>query len=187
MSGWMGTFIALGYPGAFFLGLLGSASIIIPVPTTVALLTMAALKVFDPTLLALAFGAGAALGELTGYMAGYAGRKLIGKKNEKKMKSIAKIFEKYGLPAVFIFALTPLPDDLLFVPLGLSRCPLPKIFAAAVAGKLAMSMTITHFGGFIGAEFAESWIISVVSGLLLFILIIVMLKIDWENLAKKYL
>ncbi|MEM3402720.1 MAG: VTT domain-containing protein [Candidatus Hadarchaeales archaeon] len=187
MGGWTEAFIALGYPGAFFLGLLGSATIIVPVPTTVALLTMATLQVFDPTLLAVAFGIGAAVGELTGYMVGYAGRRFVGKKYAGKMEASAKIFERYGAPAVFIFALTPLPDDLLFIPLGLSRCPLLKIFAAAVAGKLCMALIIAHFGGFIGAGIAESWEAAAITGVLLLIVIAAMLKIDWEKLAKKYL
>ncbi|MFN4133188.1 MAG: YqaA family protein [Candidatus Hadarchaeales archaeon] len=187
MSGWMEAFIALGYPGAFFLGLLGSATIIVPLPTTVALLAMAALKVFDPTVLAVAFGVGAGVGELTGYMVGYAGGRLVGKRHEMKMKASAKIFEKYGAPAVFIFALTPLPDDLIFIPLGLSRCPLVKIFAAAVAGKMLMALIITHFGGFVGAGLAESWVVAAITGILLVLTIAAMLKIDWEKLAKKYL
>jgi len=38
----------------------------------------------------------------------------------------------------FIFALTPLPDDLLFIPLGIMRYNLPKTLLAAFFGKLVM-------------------------------------------------
>ncbi len=68
------TWKSIGYPSAFLLGLIGAASVIIPVPTTVVLLGMAMSRLFNQTLLALALGFGAAIGQLTSYVVGYAGR-----------------------------------------------------------------------------------------------------------------
>ncbi len=181
------TWKSVGYPIAFLLGLIGAASVIIPVPTTVALLIVAERGFFDPTLLALAFGFGAAVGQLTSYMVGYAGRMAIGNKRKRHLDAMLKIFERYGMIAVFIFALTPLPDSLLFIPMGLVHYSLWKIFVAAVAGKITMSLIITHFGGIMGQTFTENWIFAGVTTVLLIIAIIVMFRIDWEKIVAKYL
>jgi len=181
------TWKGVGYPSAFLLGLVGAASVIIPVPTTVVLLGMAMSRIFDPTLLALAFGFGAAIGQLTSYAVGYAGRMVAGKKHKRRLDAMLKIFERYGMIAVFIFALTPLPDSLLFIPMGLVHYSLRRIFVAAVAGKITMSLIITYVGVAIGTPFTESWIFAVVMTVLLVLIIIAMFRIDWEKLVDKYL
>ena len=182
------TWKSIGYPSAFLLGLIGAASIIIPVPTTVALLGMAAIPgAFNPVLLALAFGFGAAIGQLTSYGVGYTGGMVVSKKHKRRLNAMLKIFERYGMIAVFIFALTPLPDSLLFIPMGLIHYSLWKIFVAAVAGKVAMSLIITHFGGVVGQAFVEDWIFAAVTTILLVLAVIAMFRINWEKLVDKYL
>jgi membrane protein DedA with SNARE-associated domain len=180
------TWKSIGYPSAFLLGIIGAASVVVPVPTTVVLLAIAGSRIFDPTLLAIAFGLGAAVGQLTSYMVGYVGSMVVGKKQKHSLGAMLKIFERYGMAAVFIFALTPLPDSLLFVPLGLVHYSLWKIFAATVAGKIVMSLIITHFGGLIG-QVAESWVFGVITTVLLVLVVIAMFKVDWEKLVDRYL
>ena len=177
----------LGYFGVFLLGLIGSASVVIPIPATVALLGVAALRIYDPFLLALAFGLGAAVGQLTSYAVGYAGRAVVGKKQKRRLNALLKIFNRYGMIAVFLFALTPLPDSLLFIPMGLVHYNLGKIFVAAVAGKVSMSLIITYFGAAMGEAFTENWIFAGVTTVLLILVVIVMFKIDWEKIVDKYL
>jgi len=180
------TWKSIGYPSAFLLGIIGAASVVIPVPTTVVLLAIAGSRIFDPTLLAIAFGLGAAVGQLTSYMVGYAGSMVVSNKQKRRFDAMLKIFGRYGMTAVFIFALTPLPDSLLFVPLGLIHYSIWKIFAATVAGKIVMSLIITHFGGLIG-QMAESWVFGVVTTILLVLVVVAMFKVDWEKLVDKYL
>jgi len=177
----------LGYFGVFLLGLIGAASVIIPIPTTVALLGVAALRIYDPFLLALAFGLGAAVGQLTSYAVGCTGRAVVGKKHKRRLDALLKIFDRYGMVAVFFFALTPLPDSLLFIPMGLVHYSLWKVFVAAVAGKISMSLIITYVGGAMGEAFAENWIFTVVTTFLLVLVVIAMFKIDWEKIVGKYL
>ena len=62
---------ALGYPGIFLISLFSNATLILPVPGV--LFTSAMGAVFNPYWVALAAGCGAALGELTGYVAGFSG------------------------------------------------------------------------------------------------------------------
>jgi len=177
----------LGYFGVFLLGLIGSASVVIPIPATLALLGVAASRIYDPFLLALAFGLGAAVGQLTSYVVGYAGRAVVGEKQKRRLNALLKIFDRYGMVVVFLFALTPLPDSLLFIPMGLVHYSLWKVFVAAVAGKISMSLIITYVGGAMGEAFAENWIFAVATTFLLVLVVIAMFKIDWEKIVDKYL
>ncbi len=188
MIDWTQMAISFGYMGAFFLGLIGAASFLIPLPTTVGLLGVAALRIFDPTLLALAFGLGAGIGQLTSYAVGYLGRAVVSEKHGRRFNAMVKIFDRYGMMVVvFVFALTPLPDNILFVPLGLARYPVWKVFAASLPGKIVMSLIITYFGGFFGQALAENWIFSAAMVILLVLVIVGIFKIDWEKLVDRHM
>ncbi|MEW6221733.1 MAG: VTT domain-containing protein [Candidatus Hadarchaeota archaeon] len=180
------TWESLGYPSAFLLGIIGASSVVVPIPTTVVLLAIAGSRIFDPTLLAAAFGLGSAVGQLTSYAVGYAGGMVVSKKQRRQLDAMLKIFERYGMIAVFIFALTPLPDSILFIPLGLVHYSLWKVFVAAAAGKVVMSLIITHVGEAVG-QVTENWIFGVVTAALLGLVVFAMFRIDWEKLVQKYL
>lgn len=174
----------IGYPGIFLLSFIGAGSVIIPIPYTVVLLTIA--PAFDPLLLAIAAGLGAGVGELVGYGLGYTGRQVVGKKRRRQLGAMLRIFERFGLLAIFIFALTPLPDDLLFIPLGLMHYSLWRALVVCVAGKFAMSLIIAYVGRAAAGLFAVNWLLAAVVAVLLALVMVMMFRIDWVKLARKY-
>ena len=169
---------------------IGAASIIIPIPYTVVLLAISTTGQFNPLLLAVVAGLGSAVGELVGYSLGYAGRGFVGKKRERRLNAMLRLFDRFGAAAVFIFALTPLPDDLLLIPLGLLRYNLWKVFLPCIAGKFLMFLTIAYVGGAIGQWYVESPILAVATIILLILVAIAMFRIDWvkveKNLMKRW-
>ena len=68
---------AYGFPGIFLFSILANATILIPIPGVVFTSAMGA--VFNPFWVSIAAGAGAALGELSGYLAGFSGQGRRGK------------------------------------------------------------------------------------------------------------
>ena len=66
---------AYGYPGIFLFSILANATILIPIPGVVFTSAMGA--VFNPFWVSIAAGAGAALGELSGYLAGFSGQAVV--------------------------------------------------------------------------------------------------------------
>src|SRR3990170_6958649 len=70
-----GQLAAYGYPGIFLLSFLAYATVLLPAPGLAVVFTMGA--VFHPVGVALAAGAGAALGELTGYLAGFGSQVVV--------------------------------------------------------------------------------------------------------------
>lgn len=184
--------VQYNYFGIFLISLIGSMSIFFPIPYTVVIFTVA--PFFDPILIALASGAGSAIGEFSGYLLGLGGRKIISAKRKRQMEVLVKIFGKYGPIAIFLFALTPLPDDLLFIPLGIMHYNLLKAFIPAMVGKICMSLIIAYSSRYaikiieqiFGVE--SDWITALISMILAIVLLIIVLaimfKIDWEKIAK---
>jgi len=122
----------------FAISFIGTASIIIPVPYTVLILGLSLSAAWDPLLLTLAGGLGSALGEMVGYVLGYYGRRIVSAERQRKMEFLVRIFDRYGPLAIFVFALTPLPDDLLYIPLGLMHYKFYKAFIPTIIGKFLM-------------------------------------------------
>jgi membrane protein YqaA with SNARE-associated domain len=171
-------------------------SIFVPIPYTVVIFILGGLETFDPFLIAVAAGIGSAIGEFSGYLLGVGGRKVIGDRYKKRMDFITKLFKKYGSVAIFIFALTPLPDDLLFIPLGVMRYSLLRAFIPAVLGKFFSNLIIAYSGrlsldivkNIFGVEGeGMSLLIGTIIGIfLLVIVLIIMFKVDWEKHFSKY-
>lgn len=91
--------------------------------------------------LALAGGLGSALGEFTGYAMGYGAKKVVEEKSSIVLNNIDGfgnliLQNKKRTPLyIFIFALTPLPDDVLFLPLGIIKYPFLKCIIPGWLGK----------------------------------------------------
>lgn len=181
------------YLGVFAISLIGTASIIIPIPYTLLIFSLSTTSnEWDPILLTIAGGAGSAIGEMSGYALGYFGRKIVSQERQRKMTYLVKIFDRYGPLAIFVFALTPLPDDLLYIPLGILRYKFYKAFIPTLIGKLLMIFIIAYFGRTAGEVirflFGESGAETViaVTTILLLIILIAMYRIDWEKVFEKY-
>lgn len=194
---WMQEFsIQYGYLGVFLMSSLGSTSIFFPIPYTVVLFTIGSIKNLNPLLVALSSSMGSAIGEFSGYLLGLGSRKILSDERKHKMEFLVKIIERIGPVVIFLFSLTPLPDDLLFIPLGVMRYKFFKAFIPAFLGKLCMCMMIVYSAGifrealrvFFGVE--SDWIsalISMIVAIVLTILIfLIMLKVDWEKFFEKH-
>lgn len=191
-----GISVQYGYYGIFLISLIGASSIFFPIPYTVVIFTLGGTSAFDPLLIAIAAGLGSAIGEFSGYLLGYGGRKMIGGKYKRKMEFLAKIFDKHGPITIFVFSLTPLPDDLLFIPLGVMRYSLLKAFIPALIGKFCMNLIVAYAGRFsvqairdtfgLEGEWISALIGMAIALVLLVVVFVIMFKVDWEKVFEKY-
>ncbi|MEM2994430.1 MAG: VTT domain-containing protein [Candidatus Bathyarchaeia archaeon] len=193
--------LTYGYFGIFLISLIGAMSIFFPIPYTVIIFTLGGLKnggeyVFEPLWIAVAAGLGSSVGEFSGYLLGVGGRRIIGEKYKRKMDFLVKVFNRFGAVAIFLFALTPLPDDLLFIPLGVMRYSIVKAFIPALIGKFCMNLIVAYSGRFsihfieqifgVESEWASALIGMALAIALLIIVFVVMFKVDWEKRLEKY-
>jgi membrane protein DedA with SNARE-associated domain len=154
------------------------------------------LEGLNPLWLTVAGGVGSSLGELYGYLLGYYGRAAISEKQQRKMEYMIKIFDYYGPITIFLFALTPLPDDLLFIPLGMMRYKITKAFIPSILGKTMMSAILAYggrtFGTLLRSLFGQSTptlsgITTIITTIALILIIVAMIKLDWEKIFEKYI
>jgi uncharacterized membrane protein YdjX (TVP38/TMEM64 family) len=132
-----------GYPGIFLISILANATIIIPVPGI--LLTTAMGAVFNPLGVAIAAAGGSALGELTGYLAGF-GSQVIVEKKEWYIKVMVWM-RKYGDVTIFTLSLIPNPlFDLAGMAAGTLKMPLWRFLLDCFLGKLLKMLIFAFLG-----------------------------------------
>lgn len=98
---------AFGYPGVAILMFLTSSTIVLPAPGFAAVLVFG--TVWNPLLVGIAAGLGAATGELTGYLLGVGGSTMLDVKHGKNWAMISSWLEKRGAIAILLLAATPNP------------------------------------------------------------------------------
>jgi uncharacterized membrane protein YdjX (TVP38/TMEM64 family) len=134
---------AYGYPGIFVLSVLANATVIIPLPGVIITSAMGA--VFDPFWVAIAAGSGAAIGELSGYLAGLSGRSVI--KRVPKYETIINWMKKYGDITIFVLAFFPNPAfDMAGITSGSLKVPVTRFLLWCMLGKIC-KMLIFAYGG----------------------------------------
>ncbi len=137
-----------GYPGVFLISVLLNATIVLPAGNFLMLATMGAILP-SATLVGLAGGLGAAVGELTGYAAGYSGQAIISR--QRVYTRLKGWVQRWGMLAIFILSLMPLVFDLAGIAAGVVRFPLWKFLLACWLGRTILYLVIA-WGGALGWE-----------------------------------
>jgi uncharacterized membrane protein YdjX (TVP38/TMEM64 family) len=146
---------AFGYPGIFLVSILANATIILPVPGI--LITSAMGAIFNPFWVAVAAGTGAALGELTGYLAGFSGQGII--ESRKWYNRFEHWMKKYGDITIFILAIIPNPFfDVAGMTAGALKLPVWRYLIWVTLGKIIKMMIFAYFGAYISSLIP--WVIS---------------------------
>lgn len=146
----VGDFAAYGYPGIFLIALLANATVFLPAPGVAVVFAMG--SIFHPVGVALAAGTGGALGELSGFLAGFSGQAVI-----ERTGVYARIdpwIKRYGGWAILVFAAIPNPFfDLAGIAAGVSKMPLWRFLVFCWVGQV-IKMAIFAFTG----AYSISWL-----------------------------
>lgn len=179
----------------FFLCLISTSSVIFPIPYTAAILSLSA-KIPGINLLEIALwgGLGSGLGEVSGWLLGsYFRRRIRDSRYSERLVVLSKIANsrksRWLVPfLVFVFAYTPLPDDVIFIILGAANYGLLGALIPSILGKVLMLYTVAFFGSTIGQATSAlpDWA-SVVISVALFALFLAILElVDWNALFDRY-
>ena len=121
-----------GLLGLFVISLLGNATLIIPAPVFVV--ACAAGLAFGPIPVGIIAGTGAAIGELTGYMAGYGGEAIL--PEGQLYQRLQAFMLRRGTLAIFLLAAIPNPIfDVGGLIAGALKMPVWKFLVAGAIGK----------------------------------------------------
>lgn len=148
---WATEFVAdYGYIGIFIISF--TESIIQPVPPD-PFITGGTAFGLNPLMAAFIAGIGSVLGGVVGYFLGkFLGEPFVKKFiKEETYKKGEKLFEKYGVWAVLIGAITPVPFKVMCWLAGIFEMPLHKFILAAALGRLPRFLAVAFLGQFLGS------------------------------------
>ena len=146
-------YAALGYPGIFLIALLANATVFLPAPGVAIVFTMG--SVFNPWAVALSAGTGAALGEVTGYMAGFSGQ--IFAERSKTYQRVLPVVQKLGVWAILLLSAIPNPFfDLAGIAAGACKIPMHRFLLFCWFGQL-IKMSAFALAGYFSVDWFSKW------------------------------
>jgi membrane protein YqaA with SNARE-associated domain len=132
-----------GYLGAFLISLTLNATVVLPAGNFFIIATLGA-ALPSATLVGIVGGLGAAIGEFTGYAAGYSGRTIIQKR--QLYIRLEGWMKRWGSLTVFCLSAVPLFFDLAGIAAGALRFPIWKFFIACWLGRTVLYLAIAWAG-----------------------------------------
>ncbi len=195
--------LLVGYQGALVISFIGNATVLFPFPYVGVPFMLGGLRdsisnafIFDPWLVGLISGAGAAMGEMTGYLLGFAGGSLVDDEQKTGFRDFALQYPGLTPVILWFLAATPIPDDMLIVPLGAAKYPWWKVFLPQFIGKSMFLASIAWAG-----RAGLSWIGDLLGGLdptspitksvevagfiLIVFAIYLLVGVDWSGLSDE--
>jgi len=131
-------FAVYGYPGIFIISFLANATVLLPAPGIAVVFAMGA--IFNPFAVGLAAGAGGALGEMSGYLAGFSGQAVI--ERVDIYDRLVLWMKRNGNLTIFILAALPNPFfDLTGIAAGALKMPVFRFLFWCFLG-VTLKMTI---------------------------------------------
>jgi uncharacterized membrane protein YdjX (TVP38/TMEM64 family) len=123
----------------FGLAALSTATLILPAPGLA--LTAIAGTAGDPVVVGLVAGLGQAVGELTGYAAGWSGRTFL--PDNPAVIRLRGWLQRRGMLVIFVLAVVPNPVfDVAGIAAGVLRMPVLRYLAAAASGKVIKNVIV---------------------------------------------
>jgi len=186
----------VGYLGLTIVSFFGSLIPFVPIPSFVLVATMAAGEQFDIHALVLIAALTATGAKQIIFYASYGGSKIISEKTKKRMKPFQKLVKRYGGSAAFVAAATPIPDDLVYIPLGLAKYNPKRFFVATLLGKIVLYYVIVLISHYMGLSLLEPvlqgiddplpvYIGIIALGAAMTIVVILLLRLNWERILGR--
>lgn len=186
----------VGYLALSLVSFFGSLIPFVPLPSFLVLATMAVGDQFNIHILAILSAVTATLAKQIIFYVSYSGGRIISEKTRKRMKPFERLVKKYGAGAAFVAAATPIPDDLVYIPLGLAKYNPRRFFVATLTGKIVLSYVIVLTSHFVGLSLVDPlledikdtstiYIGMIVFGVLLTAMVILLLRLDWAKILGR--
>ena len=146
-------------------------------------------------------GLGAALGKMVVFYFGREFHRVLSEETKENLEFFAKAFQHGVFIAIFLFAALPLPDDVLYIPLGVAGYNPVLFFIAVALGKTFLTLGAVYFGDVLGQ--AAAWLQTVlglsgageepnpfVTAVLLLVASLavtaMIIRMDWRRIVEVY-
>lgn len=146
-----------GLFGVFLVSLAFNATIFLPTGSFLAMAAFGAVLP-SPTLVGLVGGVGAAIGEMTGYMAGYSGQAVLSRVSRQKVYiRLRGWVKKWGFLSIFLLSIFPFVFDLVGLAAGVLRFPWWKFLIACWLGRTILYVGVA-WGGALGWDIIQRFL-----------------------------
>ena len=143
-------FEQFGYAGIFIIALMANATVLLPAPGVAIIYAMGA--VFNPLWVGLSAGTGGALGELSGYLAGFSGQAVV--ERTEIYNRFKPWVEKYGGWAILVLSAIPNPFfDVAGIAAGIAKMPVQTFLIFTWVGQI---IKMTFFA--VAGHYSLEWI-----------------------------
>jgi len=187
----------VGYLGLAIVSFFGSLIPFVPIPSFVLVATMAVGEQFDIHVLVLIAALTSTAAKQIIFYVSYGGRKIISEKTKQRMKPFQKLVKRYGGSAAFVAAATPIPDDLVYIPLGLAKYNPKRFFVATLLGKIVLYYAIVLISHYMGLSLLEPilqdiqdplpiYVGIIALGVAMTVIVILLLRLDWERILGRF-
>jgi len=186
----------VGYLGLVLVSFFGSLIPFVPFPAFILLATMSTTDEFDLNIIAITSAVASAAAKQIIFYLSYGGRKIINEQTRKRIKPFERLVKRYGAGAAFVAAATPIPDDLIYVPLGLAKYNPLRFFISTLVGKIVLSYAIVFISRGFGSSYINplldqvSDVSTIYVGTAIFVamitgVVILMLRLNWERVLGR--
>jgi len=186
----------VGYLGLTIVSFFGSLIPFVPIPSFVLVATMAVGEQFDIHVLVIIAALTSTAAKQIIFYVSYGGRKIISEKTKKRMLPFQKLVKRYGGSAAFVAAATPIPDDLVYIPLGLAKYNPKRFFVATLLGKFVLYYVIVLISHYMGLSLLEPvlreindplpiYIGIIALGVAMTVVVILLLRLNWEKILGR--
>jgi len=187
----------VGYLGLTIVSFFGSLIPFVPIPSFVLVATLAVGEQFDIHVLVVIAALTSTAAKQIIFYASYGGRKIISEKTKKRMLPFQKLVKRYGGSAAFVAAATPIPDDFVYIPLGLAKYNPKRFFVATLSGKIVLFYVIVLISHYTGLSLLEPvlqgiddplpvYIGIIALGVAMTLVVILLLRLNWEKILCKF-
>ena len=187
----------IGYLGLVLVNFFGSLIPFIPLPGFIFLASMSVGDQFDLHVLAILSALAATAAKQIIFYVSYQGRRIISEKTRKRIRPFERLVKRYGAGAAFFAAATPIPDDLIYVPLGLAKYNPKRFFIATLAGKLVLSYSIVFISHHLGMSLVQPYLEDIadvttvyvgiiVFGIMMTVVVVLLLRLNWEKILGRF-
>jgi len=187
----------VGYSLLALVNFFGSLVPFVPLPGFLLLASMSVGNQYDLHILALISAITATVAKQIIFYVSYGGRKIINEKTRKRMRPFERLVKRYGAAAAFFAAATPIPDDLVYVPLGLAKYNPKRFFIATLTGKIVLSYVIVLISHYLGLSLVEPFLENiddatpvyvgiVLFGVMMTAAIVLLLRLDWARILGRF-
>jgi len=187
----------VGYLSLSLVNFFGSLVPFVPLPGFLLLATMSVGDQFDLHILAILSAVTATVAKQIIFYVSYGGRRIINEKTRKRMRPFERLVKRYGAGAAFFAAATPIPDDLVYVPLGLAKYNPKRFFIATLTGKIVLSYVIVFVSHYLGLSLVEPFLENIddatpvyigiiIFGAMMTTVIVLLLRLDWQRILGKF-